>query len=110
MTRGQYERAPDGMHGRPTTPPVNLAREPWREHAACRNHPRWPATTWDDSLAEGLEHSAGRDHRINIAKAVCRVECPVTAQCLRDVDLEWDEGVRGGVDLRLLKRLKGKAS
>lgn len=92
-------------------PPVDLIRpEGWRALAACNGHPSLPANTWDDSLQDGPE--PGRTERIAAAVAVCKT-CPVRVPCLDDVDLRFDEGVRGGVDLRewrAVRRRAGKAA
>lgn len=87
-------------------PRVDLAREPWRLLAACRDHPRLKPEAWDDSIAAEQENPLTRKRRTDAAKDVCNKECPVKAECLRDVDLEWDEGIRGGLDLRDLKGRK----
>lgn len=75
-------------------------RGQWRDEAACFGHPTLPAHTWDDTApGEGAGHIAAREARIHRAKNVCRT-CPVKAECATDVDLDYDEGVRGGEDLR----------
>jgi hypothetical protein len=77
----------------------------WRDHAICRDHPRLKPEAWDDSVMnDGGDYLNHRAERVTAARAVCLAECPVRLQCLADVDLEWDDGVRGGVDLRELKR------
>lgn len=87
-----------------------VAREPWRLQAACRNHPLWVPSTWDDNPDLGREEPKQRKRRIEAAKAVCR-GCPVRVECLRDVNWDLDEGVRGGEDLReLRRRLRKKAA
>lgn len=89
---------------RSTPPPLALTAGGWRRDARCRKHPTLPATTWDDAPGPGhRELTEVRDARIALAKKVCRTECPVRQQCLRDVDLRYDEGVRGGEDLREIK-------
>lgn len=113
MPRGVYLRP--ALH-RTFIPPYEIVRagETWRIQAACQDHPVLRPEAWDDSVdgdrAEGGER---RVKRIAAAVDVCRNECPVCAECLRDADLEWDEGVRGGVDLRQLReaqKRKGRAS
>lgn len=104
MPRGVYLRP--ALH-RTFIPPYEIVRagETWRRLAACQDHPVLRPEAWDDSVdgdrAEGGER---RVKRIAAAIAVCKDECPVVTACLRDVDLEWDEGVRAGIDLRELKR------
>lgn len=93
----------------PIVPPVDLAREPWRLLAACAHHPTLTESTWDDHLTEEREHPARRAERVATAIAVCNT-CPVRLPCLRDVNLEWDSGIRGGIDLRTLKAKKRRAS
>lgn len=81
-------------------PPTGLTIGAWRERAICRNHPRLPPSTWDDTApGEGGRRGDARAARVQLAKAVCRT-CPVATQCLADVDLRFDEGIRGGEDLR----------
>ena len=87
---------------RSTPPPADLIPpgESWRDQAACFGHPRLLPSTWDDEN----EHDRGRgtrQKRIAAAIAVCNT-CPVRLQCLDDVDLDYDRGVRGGIDLREL--------
>ena len=77
-----------------------MADEPWRKRAACAGHRRLAPTAWDDALADGREEEKARLRRIGAAKAVCRNECPVRAECARDANPKTDAGVRGGVDLR----------
>lgn len=80
-----------------------LAIEPWRAEAACYENKWLSPSAWDDSaLGEGREDDEARKRRIAAAIHVCETQCPVRAECLRDVDLELDSGVRGGVDLRRL--------
>lgn len=89
---------------RTSMPDVPLIRPgTWREHAACRNHPHLPPEVWDDSLA-GSECAVDRGNRIRAAQWVCKHRCQVRQECLADVDLHYDDGVRGGVDLRDLRR------
>lgn len=95
-------------YGRPNFPLHVLvpAGASWRDSAACRNHPTLKPGAWDDYAPGDHKRRAGR---IAAAIAVCKNECPVTDACLRDADLEWDEGIRGGVDLReLRKKILGK--
>lgn len=88
---------------RDTPPPITLVQlGGWRDRAVCRNHPTLPASTWDDSVpADGrggaLSH---RRDRIASAIAVCLNSCPVVDECRAAVDLDYDEGVRGGEDIR----------
>jgi hypothetical protein len=82
-----------------------LRGDPWRNRATCRDHPTLPASTWDDTVTNSYdqrETRQQRETRIEQAKAVCR-RCPVQGDCLADVDLAYDEGVRGGIDLRDLR-------
>lgn len=94
---------------RADAPPLNFVRPGgWRERAACRRHPQLPPQTWDDSLGaegESRESADGRAKRVAKAIAVCNTECPVKAFCLATVDLRYDEGVRGGIDLRRLREV-----
>lgn len=84
-----------------TPPPIGTFRpDSWRDSALCANHPTVPASAWDDNREGETEWDRGR--RIATAIAVCG-DCPVRAECGLDVDLEWDEGVRGGVDLRKIR-------
>lgn len=89
-----------GASPRSTPPPPELTAGNWRNRAACHNHPRLKPTAWDDDLVGVRETAKNREKRIKAAKTVCRTECPVRQQCLDDVDLDYDEGVRGGEDLR----------
>lgn len=86
--------------------PVGTLDGEWRDHALCRNHPSVPPETWDDTLlnakGEAKERNGKREARVERAKAVCD-RCPVRLACLADVDLDFDEGIRGGVDLRDMK-------
>ena len=94
---------------RSTPPPLQVTTGVWRDAAACRNHPRLPASAWDDAPGPGRrETDGGRAARIAAARAVCRTECPVRQACLDDVHLDYDEGVRGGEDLRVLKAARAK--
>jgi hypothetical protein len=83
----------------------------WRDDALCNGHPHpeW----WDDSTGDEDKHEnkAAREARTWRAKTVCG-NCPVKAECWADVDLDYDEGVRAGQDLREVRReiKKGKAS
>lgn len=95
-------------HHRPylrTTGHPHIPPESWRERALCLGHDL-PPQTWDDTVGDyeigDREHASMRAARVERAKSVCR-RCPVIDDCLRDVDLKWDEGVRGGVDLRELR-------
>lgn len=82
-----------------TPPPLTLVPlGGWRDDAACADHPTLLPHTWDDDSE--LDRGAGhRQQRIAAAIAVCST-CPVAQPCLADVDLAYDRGVRGGVDLR----------
>lgn len=89
------------------TPPPSFEGgqvDSWRDRAACHNHARLLPSTWDDSVMTDddarRDAPAARAKRIAAAKAVCRTECPVREACMEDVDLDYDEGVRGGEDLR----------
>lgn len=86
---------------RSTPPPLGLvAPGGWRDEAACADHPTLLPRTWDDDSE--LDRRAGqREKRIAAAVAVCRT-CPVQDPCLAAVDLNYDRGVRGGVDIRRL--------
>lgn len=93
---------------RETAPPAGHVRiDSWRDHAACNQHPTLPPSTWDDvSDGDGAGRpgtDTRRARRISTAKAVCD-GCPVKNECLADVDLAFDDGVRGGIDLRDLRR------
>lgn len=93
-----------------TSPPPELTRGEWRNRAACLNHPRLKPEAWDDHCDEdGYGDRSRRPKRIAAAIAVCNA-CPVRAECLDDVDLRWDRGVRGGVDLRALLVPRTEAS
>jgi hypothetical protein len=111
--RGQFERAKDGRHGTTASPAYLLfpIGERWRSEAACLDHPDIPPAFFDDTLGddEHRETRKERSERIERAKAVCRT-CPVMSECLRAVDLEWDSGVRGGLDLRELREKRRRAS
>lgn len=100
MTAPRYQPVPW-----PRIPP-----ETWREQAACRDHPTLLPQAWDDSVTEdgagGPE--SRRAKRVAAAIAVCK-GCPVRDACLADVDLAYDEGVRGGVDLRELRAAQKRA-
>lgn len=89
---------------RDTAPPIGHVQvDSWRDRAACNNHRTLPASTWDDSAdGDKCGRISHREERIEQAKAVCGT-CPVKDQCLADVDLAFDDGVRGGVDLRQLR-------
>jgi len=95
---------PSPNHYIPPVPPRLSAVDDthWRNRAACLNHPTVPPWTFDDQAGNGKEDSAARARRIATAVAVCK-GCPVRDACLADVDLRFDEGVRGGVDLRKLR-------
>lgn len=83
----------------------------WRARAVCRNHPRLKPVTWDDHPGPGhRETTDERAKRTAAAKAVCWNECPVRQPCLDDVDLNHDEGIRGGRDLRALRAARRRAS
>lgn len=93
---------------RPTAIPgyeIVPAGETWRNAAACRDHPTLRPETWDDHPSDERERPEKRERRISAAIAVCK-GCAVRLECLRDADLEWDSGVRGGVDLRTLTESK----
>lgn len=91
-------------------PASHVQVDSWRDRAACNNHRTLPASTWDDS-SEGDKtgRASHREERIERAKAVCRT-CPVKDPCLATVDLAFDNGVRGGVDLRQLRTARHEAS
>lgn len=89
-----------GSSPRSTPPPITLTTGEWRAHAACHDHPRLKAAAWDDGILGVREPGEQRAKRIAAAKAVCWNECPVRQQCADAVDLDYDEGVRGGEDLR----------
>lgn len=100
-----------GTSPRSTPPPPEVTRGSWREHAACRNHPRLPPSAWDDAPGPGRRETAEqRAVRTSQARAVCRTECPVRQRCLDDVDLNYDEGIRGGEDLRDVRAAARRAS
>lgn len=90
---------------------VPTAIEAWRDAAACLGH-KLPPATWDDYPGFGQrEDDVTRAKRTAAAKAVCWTECTVREACLAAVDLDADEGIRGGKDLRELRAArKGKAS
>lgn len=95
---------------RSTPPPLAVTTGTWRDQAACHNHPRLKPQAWDDSLGPGLfETKEKRAERTAAACRVCRTECPVRAECLDDVDLDYDEGIRGGEDIRDLKERRRRA-
>jgi hypothetical protein len=95
----------------PTPPPERFTAGDWRNDAACADHPRLKPEAWDDTTdSDGMGTASVRWKRIAAAIKVCRTECPVRDACLADVDLRWDEGVRGGVDLRRLAARRGAAS
>ena len=91
-----------------------VARQGWREQAACQDRNRFPdASLWDDMRGDGreeMENAQQRQARIAQAKAVCRRLCPVMAECAATIDIQWDEGVRGGVDIRELREARKAAS
>lgn len=84
-----------------STPPAFrlIHSDGWRDRAACANHPTLLPRTWDDE--DELDRRSARPKRIAAAIAACRT-CPVAVPCLADVDLDYDRGVRGGIDLRQL--------
>jgi hypothetical protein len=77
----------------------------WRDRAACDNHPTLPPATWDDHVDD--ETGPQRVKRVAAAKAACRA-CAVRAECMADVELEFDSGVRGGEDLREVRWAKSR--
>lgn len=100
-----------GTSPRSTPPPWAVTAGSWRARAACRDHPRLKPAAWDDSPGPGYrETTETRAKRISAAKAVCRAECPVRVPCLADVDLSYDEGVRGGEDLRDVRAAARRAA
>lgn len=100
-----------GTSPRSTPPPRAVTTGSWRAQAACRDHPRLKPSAWDDSPGPGHRETAEtRAKRIAAAKAVCRKECPVREACLADVDLFYDEGVRGGEDLRDVRAAARRAA
>jgi hypothetical protein len=79
--------------------PSAAIKEPWVADAACRR----PATAlpphvWDDTVHGETELQ--RKVRIEIAKHVCLVHCPVSAKCeghaVRYRRKRMGNGVRGG--------------
>ena len=99
-----------GASPRSTPPPLAVTTGSWRPLAACLRHPHVPASAWDDMPGPGRQEGpGGREQRVARAKAVCRTECPVREACLADVDLDYDEGIRGGEDLRDLKAARRRA-
>lgn len=100
-------------HVRNTAPPAGfMPVDGWRARAFCRNHPMLPPSTWDDSLVtdgDVNETQQQRGARMGLAKAACG-HCPVQAACLAAVDLAYDEGVRGGIDLRELRAARRTAA
>lgn len=66
--------------------------EEWRREAACSLG--YPASWWDaDCDGESTKQRATRHA---MAKAICREECPVQAECARAVQPTVDSGVRAG--------------
>lgn len=111
MPRGVFQRAGDGHHGAPYAPDYEIvpAGDTWRNKAACRDHETLLPQAWDDVTCDDngrRETGRQRAMRVAAAKTVCDTECPVKHACLAAVDLRWDEGVRGGIDLRNLRRPK----
>jgi hypothetical protein len=85
---------------RSTPLPFRLVQsDSWPDRAACADHPTLLPHTWDDESDRDTARS--RPAQIAAAIAACRT-CPVAMPCLADVDLDYDRGVRGGVDLREL--------
>lgn len=76
-----------------------IPRDGWRRRAACLGTSE---PLWDDRLDPETDHH--REYRHNRAKAICRGECPVRAECSADADWQTDEGVRGGYVLPPLDR------
>lgn len=62
---------------------------PWRQQAACQADP-----VRFDYFVDG-ETAAERKLRVVGALAICG-GCPVAAECIADVDLDVDTGVRAG--------------
>lgn len=99
-----------GSSPRSTPPPLAVTTGEWRSHAACHNHPSLPAVTWDDDPGVGRRETGDqRAQRTARARKVCRTQCPVREQCLGDVDLDYDTGIRGGEDLRDLRAARRRA-
>ncbi|TFV90418.1 WhiB family transcriptional regulator [Blastococcus sp. CT_GayMR16] len=94
---------------RSTPPPPELTTGAWRDRAACHDHPRLKPAAWDDGIVGIHETVQRRAKRIGRAKAVCRTECPVRWEVLAAVNLDYDEGIRGGEDLRDLKAARRRA-
>lgn len=93
---------------RSTPPPPQLMQsQDWRDEAACFQHPRLLPSTWDDENSD--DRPGKRWKRIAAAIAVCQT-CPVREPCLDNVDLDYDRGVRGGVDLRVLLEARQRAA
>lgn len=88
-----------------TPPPFWLAGAEWKLRGSCRNHPTLPPETWDDTTPIGAprELAPQRAARVERAKAVCAT-CPVRQECVDSIDLRYDEGIRGGQDIRAIKR------
>ena len=75
---------------------MSTCNEPWREHAACRDHdPRlWFPT------------DTGRSETAARAKAICR-DCPVSLPCLNwALDNGERFGIWGGLGEQERKRLR----
>lgn len=71
----------------------------YRDAAACARH--HDVTLWDATVGEGRETESHRDARHAKARAICW-GCPVRAKCADDVDVDLDDGVRGGHILPLI--------
>lgn len=68
----------------------HIPAESWRDDAACAGE---DARLFDDRLER--ESDEAQEARHGKATSICR-RCPVRLKCGQDIDIELDDGVRGG--------------